>query len=169
MNTVTSLACRDSGAIGNLSDRRQQEDALIAEALNILRRRTYRASYERASSPVEVKRHLMLSYGESEKEHFGLIWLDVKNRILKREVLCTGTLTHCSVYPREIVKSGLSVNAASCILFHNHPSGEKDPSEADRRLTTAIQQALTLVEMRVLDHIIVAGAETYSFAENGDL
>jgi DNA repair protein RadC len=135
--------------------------------LSILRRRTYRANYERADSPAEVKRLLMLAYGQADREHFGLLWLDVKNRIIAREVLATGTINHCSVHPREVVKSGLRLNAFTCILFHNHPSGVPEPSEADRGLTNVIAQALGLVEMRVLDHIIVAGALAYSFAEHG--
>lgn len=82
---------------------------------------------------------------------------------------CTGTLTHCSVYPREIVKIRSVPQCGQVHPVSQSPCGEKDPSEADRKLARLIQQALSLVEMRVLDHIIVAGAETYSFAENGDL
>lgn len=167
MTDMTTFSCRDSGAVANLTDRRHAEDAVIAEAISILRRRTYRANYERADSPAGVKRYLMLAYGEAEKEQFGIIWLDVKNRILKREVLFTGTISQTSVYPREVVKAGLQLNATSCILFHNHPSGVTEPSQADLALTKALQQALALVDMRVHDHIIVAGAETYSFAEHG--
>jgi len=167
MTDVTTLSCRDSGTIANLTDRRQQENAVIAEAMNILRRRTYRASYERCDCPAVVRQHLMLAYGEAEREHFGVIWLDVKNRIIKRDVLFTGTLTHVSVSPREVVKAGLQLNAASCIVFHNHPSGVTEPSEADRMVTKSLSDALHLVEMRILDHIIVAGAESYSFAEHG--
>nr|WP_314542409.1 JAB domain-containing protein [uncultured Massilia sp.] len=166
---ATALECRDSGAIANLMCRRQEEDAIISEALAILRRRTSRASYERANSPTEVRRLLMLTYGAAEKEHFGILWLDVKNRIIKREILFTGTLASCHVYPREVVKAGLTLNASGCILFHNHPSGMAEPSEADRLLTRNITQALGLVDMRVLDHIIVTGELAYSFAEHGEL
>lgn len=169
MNAMTSMSCRDSGAVASAADLRQQEDAIISEALTILRRRTRRASYARAGSPAEIKRYLMLAYGDRENEYFGIVWLDVKNRIIKREELFTGTLTHCSVHPREIVKAGLGINAASCILFHNHPSGDTEPSEADLRLTRTVSQALALVDMRVLDHIIVAGARSHSFAEHGQL
>jgi DNA repair protein RadC len=171
MNRGHALVCRESGAVANdvagRTERRQQEDAIISEAIAILRRRTSKVNYGRADSPSAVKNHLMLCYGEAEKEYFGVLWLDVKNRILAREILSTGTLTHCSVYPREIVKGGLRLNAASCILFHNHPSGVTDPSDADQRLTDAIKTALALVDMRVLDHIVVAGADTCSFAEQG--
>lgn len=166
---ATALECGDNGANANMMCRRQEEDAIISEALTILRRRTSRANYERANSPKEVRRLLMLTYGTAEKEHFGVLWLDAKNRIIKREVLFTGTLTSCYVYPREVVKAGLALNASGCILFHNHPSGMAEPSEADRVLTRGISQALALVDMRVLDHLVVTGENAYSFAEHGDL
>ena len=79
------------------------------------------------------------------------------------------TLTHTSVYPREVVKAALRRNAAAVILAHNHPSGVADPSEADLRLTSALVQALALVDIRVLDHFVVAGTQVHSFAEHGQL
>lgn len=169
MMNSAALECRDSGAVANVVDRRREEDAIISEALAILRRRTSRANYERANSPTEVRRLLMLAYGAEEKEHFGILWLDVKNRIIKREILFTGTLASCSVYPREVLKAGLVLNASGCILFHNHPSGEPTPSEADRLLTRRISDALGLVDMRVVDHIVVTSERAHSFAEHGEL
>jgi DNA repair protein RadC len=166
---ATVLECRDSSITASVTDRRQEEDAIISQALSILRRRTSRANYDRANSPAEVRRLLMLAYGAADKEHFGILWLDGKNRIIKREILFTGTLNTCAVYPREVVKAGLLMNATGCILFHNHPSGEPDPSEADRVLTRSIDQALKLVDMRVLDHIVVTAERAYSFAEHGDI
>jgi DNA repair protein RadC len=111
----------------------------------------------------------VLAYGEAENEFFGVIWLDAKLRIMKREELFVGTLTHCSIHAREIVKAGLRLNAASCILFHNHPSGEPEPSEADLHMTRMVKEALALVEIRTVDHIIVAGTRTHSFAEHGQI
>jgi DNA repair protein RadC len=169
MNAMTSLSCRDSGAVVNVEDRRQQENAIIAQALAILGRRTARASYARADSPAEVKRHLVLTYGEAENEFFGVLWLDVKLRIIKREEAFVGTLAQCSIYARELVKAGLRLNAAKCILFHNHPSGEPVPSEADLHMTRKVQEALALVDIHVVDHIIVAGTRTHSFAEHGQI
>lgn len=166
---ATVLECRDSGAAANVTERRQEEDAIISEALAILRRRTSRANYDRAESPAEVRRLLILAYGAADKEHFGILWLDTKNRIIKREILFTGTLNSCRVYPREVVKAGLALNASRCILFHNHPSGFAEPSEADRVLTRMINQALAVVDMSVADHIIVTGECAYSFAEHGDI
>jgi DNA repair protein RadC len=85
------------------------------------------------------------------------------------EVIFFGTLNQTAVHPREIVKKALACNAASLVCYHNHPSRHSAPSEADRHLTTMLQSALQLVEVRLLDHIIVGGLETYSFAEHGDL
>jgi DNA repair protein RadC len=173
----TVLACRERGVVAdvaadaepNAAACRQREEAVIAEALAILGRRTARARYTRVNGPADVKRYLVLQYAQAERETFGVLWLDFKHRILACEALSLGTLTQCSVYPREVVKAGLRHNAARCILFHNHPSGLPEPSEADRVLTRTLVQALALVDMNVLDHIIVGGTATYSFAEHGDL
>ncbi|HEX2531660.1 MAG TPA: JAB domain-containing protein, partial [Burkholderiaceae bacterium] len=102
-------------------------------------------------------------------ESFVVLFLDVKNRLISCEELFRGTLTQTSVYPREVVKTALSRNAAGIILAHNHPSGISDPSAADHMLTKALKQALALVDVRVLDHFVVAGRNTYSFAEHGEL
>lgn len=119
------------------------------------------------SSPQAVKQYLQLLLGNKPYESFAVLFLDVKNRLIASDELFRGTLTHTSVYPREVVKASLSHNAASIILAHNHPSGNPEPSAADQTLTTALKQALGLVDVRVLDHFIVAGSQIYSFAEHG--
>lgn len=124
---------------------------------------------EALSSPLAVKQYLQLLLAKKPYESFAVLFLDVKNRLITTEELFRGTLTHASVYPREVVKAALSHNAASIILAHNHPSGTADPSNADRTLTSALQHALALVDIRVLDHFVVAGREVYSFAEHGEL
>jgi DNA repair protein RadC len=98
-----------------------------------------------------------------------VLFLDVKNRLIATEELFRGTLTHTGVYPREVIKSALAQNAASVIFAHNHPSGTPDPSPADHTLTQALKQSLAMVDIRVLDHFIVAGRHIYSFAEHGQL
>jgi DNA repair protein RadC len=95
------------------------------------------------------------------------MFLDAQNRVLAQEELFSGTLTQTSVYPREVVKRALHHNAASVIFAHNHPSGIADQSRADELLTDSLKQALALVDIRVLDHFIVAGNTTLSFAEKG--
>lgn len=121
------------------------------------------------SSPQAVKQYLQLLLGAKPYESFAVLFLDVKNRLIISEELFRGTLTHASVYPREVVKVALMHNAASIILAHNHPSGSSEPSIADQTLTQALKQALALVDVRVLDHFVVAGREVYSFAEHGQL
>lgn len=121
------------------------------------------------SSPQAVKHYLQLLLSSRQHESFAVLFLDVKNRLIASEELFRGTLTHTSVYPREVVKVSLAHNAASIILAHNHPSGSPEPSAADHTLTQALKQALAMVDVRVLDHFVVAGQQVYSFAEHGHL
>jgi DNA repair protein RadC len=121
------------------------------------------------SSPDLVKRYLRIKLGGQRHESFVVLFVDVKNRLIADKELFRGTLTHTSVYPREVVKAALACNAASVILAHNHPSGMPEPSEADLRLTGLLTQALALVDIRVLDHFVVAGPLVHSFAEHGQL
>lgn len=121
------------------------------------------------SSPQAVKQYLQLLLAKKAYEAFVVLFLDVKNRLIAADELFRGTLMHTSVYPREVVKAALGHNAASIILAHNHPSGTPEPSAADRTLTTALKQALDLVDVRVLDHFVVAGRHVYSFAEHGEM
>jgi DNA repair protein RadC len=121
------------------------------------------------SSPTAVKQYLQLTIGKHAYESFVVLFLDVKNCLIASEELFRGTLTHTSVYPREIVKAALAHNASSIILAHNHPSGSPQPSNADHTLTQTLKQALTLVDIRVLDHFVVAGHQVHSFAEHGQL
>lgn len=121
------------------------------------------------SSPDAASRYLQMTIGRQGFESFVVIFLDVKNRLIASEEMSRGTLTHTSVYPREIVKAALRHNAASVILAHNHPSGVAEPSTADMQLTRALMQALALVDVRVIDHFVIAGAQVHSFAEHGQL
>lgn len=116
-----------------------------------------------------VRRFLQLRLGRKAHESFAVVYLDVQNRLLAFEELFRGSLTHASVYPREVVKSALAHNAAAVILAHNHPSGNPTPSAADKLLTQTLQRALSLVEVKVLDHFVLAGEQAYSFAEHGEI
>lgn len=124
---------------------------------------------EAFGSPELVKRYLRIKLGGQRHESFVVLFLDVKHRLIADRELFRGTLTQTSVYPREVVIEALAYNAASVILAHNHPSGLPEPSEADVRLTGALVQALNLVDIRVLDHFIVAGPLVHSFAEHGQI
>jgi len=119
------------------------------------------------SSPRAVREFLQLSLGGRPHEVFVALFLDSQNRMLGSEELFRGTLTHTSVYPREVVKTALRYNGAGVIFAHNHPSGVAEPSRADELLTQTLKQALSLVEIKTLDHFIVAGTRTVSFAERG--
>ena len=119
------------------------------------------------NSPAAVRDSLRIHFAGREYESFVALFLDAQHRLVTTEELFRGTLTQTSVYPREVVKAALHHNAAAVIFAHNHPSGVAEPSRADEQLTQALKQALSLVDVRVLDHFIVAGAEVLSFAERG--
>ena len=119
------------------------------------------------TSPAAVRDYLRLSLGARKQEVFVCIWLDAQHRVIKSEESFRGTLTQTSVYPREIVKAALAVNAAAVIFAHNHPSGVAQPSQADELLTRTLRDALALVDVKVLDHFVVAGNQALSFAERG--
>ncbi len=118
-------------------------------------------------SPAAVRDWLCLRLGGLGHEVFMALFLDAQNRVIEAEELFRGTLTQTSVYPREVVKRALAHNAAGVLLAHNHPSGVAEPSQADRWLTEQLKTALALVDVRVLDHFIVAGNHSLSFAERG--
>lgn len=119
------------------------------------------------SSPRQVRDYLCLKLGGLLREVFVVLFLDAQNRMIASEEMFSGTLTQTSVYPREVVKRALHYNAASVIFAHNHPSGIAQQSQADELLTAELKQALALVDVRVLDHFIVAGNNTLSFVERG--
>jgi|SRR5450830_17242 len=119
------------------------------------------------SSPQQVRDYLCLKLSNLMREVFVVLFLDAQNRIVTTEEMFSGTLTQTSVYPREVVKRALYHNAASVIFAHNHPSGIAQQSQADELITKQLKQALMLVDVRVLDHFIVAGNTTLSFSERG--
>jgi DNA repair protein RadC len=139
-------------AVMEMASRALKEDMLSGDAL---------------TSPHAVRRYLSLLLKDKPHEEFWAVFLDAQNRVTQSEMLFRGTLTQTSVYPREVVKRALAHNSAGIILAHNHPSGVAEPSQADRLLTQTLKQALALVDVRVLDHFVVAGAGGVSFAEAG--
>ena len=149
------------------------EDGIIAYALEIMERRMMefevREVAEAFTSPQVAKDYLKVMLGVEEREHFVVMFLDNQHKLIKAEKMFSGTIDGASVYPREVVKAALNNNAAAVILGHNHPSGSLDASQADKKITKRIKEALEIVDIRVLDHIIVCHNHTYSFAENGIL
>jgi DNA repair protein RadC len=141
------------------------EDAVIGKALKILERRIRAGSA--LTSPSAVRDFLTLMLSGKEHEIFVALFLDAQHCVLCVDELFRGTLTQTSVYPREVVKAALKANAAAAIFAHNHPSGVAQPSAADELLTRELREALALVDVKVLDHFVVAGRSAISFAERG--
>jgi len=143
--------------------------AQFAAAIELARRSLQDQLKERTAltSPGAVRDYLRLALSRREEEVFVCIWLDAQHKVIEIKEAFTGTLTQTSVYPREIVKAALARNAAAVIFAHNHPSGVAQPSQADELLTRNLKEALALVEVKVLDHFIVAGNQAISFAERG--
>ena len=119
------------------------------------------------NSPGAVRDYLKIHFNRRESESFVAVFLDAQHQVIVVDELFQGTLTQTSVYPREVVKAALKCNAAAVLFAHNHPSGVAEPSQSDRMLTDALKQALSLVDVRALDHFIVAGTSVLSFAERG--
>lgn len=157
----------------NVSPTLAPSDALVSHKLAVAREILLRdliaqmQSGPVLSSPDAVRAWLKLHCAALEHEVFIVLHLDVRNHLIQNEEIFRGTLMHTSVYPREIVKSALASNAAAVILAHNHPSGNSEPSAADRVVTTQLASALSMVDVRIIDHFIVAGDNILSFAEQG--
>lgn len=143
--------------------------AQLAAALELVRRslREELKGGVSLTSPGAVRDYLRLALGGRPYEVFMCIYMDAQHRVTTAGELFRGTLTQTSVYPREVVKAALAANAAAVIFAHNHPSGVAQPSQADELLTRQLKEALALVEVKVLDHFIIAGNQALSFAERG--
>jgi DNA repair protein RadC len=141
-------------AMLELSRRALREELMVRDALN---------------SPKAVQDFLKLTLAALPAEVFYVLFLDAQHRLIAAEEMFRGTLTQTSVYPREVVKQALRRNSAAVILAHNHPSGIAEPSRADELLTQALKSALDLVDIKVLDHLVIAGNMAWSFAERGRL
>ena len=148
---------------------RPGSSAVLASVVELARRSLAEeaATCDALTSPQAVRDYLRLSLDGRPYEVFVGLFLDSQNRVLASEELFRGTLAQTSVYPREVVKAALARNAAAMIFAHNHPSGVAEPSRADELLTQALKQALALVDIRTLDHFVVAGGRLTSFAERG--
>lgn len=143
--------------------------AELAAVLEIARRAMAAELAERPvfDAPQTVRQYLSLQLAHLAHEVFAVLFLDHQHRLLAMEELFRGTLSQTSVYPREVVKRALALNASAVILAHNHPSGLAEPSRADEFLTQSLKSALALVDVRVLDHMVVGAADVVSFAERG--
>ena len=140
---------------------------VIGAALSVLSAQVSRGNT--LNSPRAVREFLAIRYANLEHEVFTVIFLDNRNRVIACEDLFRGTIDGASVYPREVVKAALAHNAAACLLAHPHPSGIAEPSQADEFITRRLKEALALVDIRLIDHIVIGGGVYVSLAERGVL
>lgn len=142
------------------------EQKILDRASRILAREM-KGSAEVMNSPRVVQKFLHCRFDQLDHEVFAVLFLDTKNQLIEFVEMFHGTIDSASVYPREVVKAALSYGAASVIFAHNHPSGDAEPSDADRRITSRLEDALGLIDIRVLDHLVVGNPNVVSFAERG--
>ena len=143
-----------------------KENELISLALKCLETRL-RYGSELLNNSSNVRAYLQLQLADEKNEVFGVLFLSNSNRLLAFEKLFYGTINEAVVYPRIIAQKALEHNAAKVILTHNHPSGTSDASQADHEMTRKVQDALSLIEIKTIDHIVVTHKNSYSFAEHG--
>lgn len=141
------------------------EEEVLQAAEDILRRRVERCG--ELTRPSDSAAFLRMRLGHLAHEEFHAVWLDNRHRIIGVERLFTGTVDAASVYPREVVRAALRLNASAVVFAHNHPSGLAEPSSADQNITAELRKALELVSVRLLDHVVIGATETTSMAERG--
>jgi DNA repair protein RadC len=143
--------------------------AEMAAVIELARRSLQQELMQRPvfDEPAKVKDYLRMQLAQRDHEVFAVLFLDAQNRLIRCEEMFRGTLTQTSVYPREVLKRALDLNAAAVILAHNHPSGLAEPSRADEFLTQTLKSALNLIDVRVLDHLVIGQGPVVSFAERG--
>ena len=151
--------------LGNYSCQGATEQELLEAAENILRNKLERLGS--IGNPTDSANFLRMRLGALLHEEFHIVWLDNRHRIIDCQKLFTGTIDGASVHPREVVRAALNCNACAAILAHNHPSGLAEPSTADRAITSELRDALRLVGVRILDHIVVSAGECVSTAARG--
>ena len=142
----------------------QTELDTLAAAAAILSRQVRKDPLE---SPEITRQYLRTLVGTCRDEHFGVLFTDTRHQVISHQILASGTLDHAKVYARQVVRAALENNASCVLFYHNHPSGVAEPSYADEQLTQRLTDAMRLIDVRVLDHIVVAADETVSFAERG--
>lgn len=163
--------CPKSAVIGLANSPRRNgltddQEALIQQAVACLEQQ-YLVQKVAMDSPQASRDYFKLRLDGLPQEVFACLFLDNRHRVLAYEELFRGTIDGASVHPREVVRRTLEVNAAAVIFAHNHPSGLTEPSQADLRITRQLKEALALIEVRVLDHLIIGEGEGVSFAERG--
>jgi len=164
-NVESLSAANRFGALKPGALNREEKEAVIKLALSVLAER-HRAGRV-LSSPEQTRAFLRLKLIDRKFEVFGALFLDNRHRVIRVAEMFQGTIDGASVHPRVVVQRALELNAAAIVFFHNHPSGVAEPSHADEAITRRLRDALALVDVRVLDHFVVAAGESVSFAERG--
>ncbi|MFT3664617.1 RadC family protein [Piscinibacter sp.] len=166
---VAGLLHADAAALKRIKGLGPAKRAELAAVIELARRALHQRLAERPAldSPGAVRDYLQLQLAAQEREVFAVLFLDAQHRLLQFDEMFRGTLAQASVYPREVVRRALALNAAAVILAHNHPSGVAEPSRADEFLTQSLKSALALVDVRVLDHFVIGRGQVVSFAERG--
>jgi DNA repair protein RadC len=167
-NTESSVAMSETDRLfglkpADLNDAEKQSVIALAMKVLAIKHRAGRS----LTKPDETRNFLRLRLADCRNEVFGCLFLDNRNRIIAVRDLFQGTIDGASIYPRVVVQRALEMNAAAIVFFHNHPSGVAEPSNADEAITRRLKAALGLVDIRVLDHFVVAAGESVSFAERG--
>ena len=166
---VAGLLHADSSDLKRIKGLGPAKRAELAAVVELARRSLQQRLADRPAfdSPQAVRDYLQLQLAAREHEVFAVLFLDAQHHLLRFDEMFRGTLTQTSVYPREVVRRALALNAGAVILAHNHPSGVAEPSRADEFLTQSLKSALALVDVRVLDHFVVGKGQIVSFAERG--
>lgn len=141
------------------------DEEIVSAALKVLDQRVRKGAH--LNSPAAARDFLIMKLAPLGHEVFFAVFLDAQHGVIESKELFRGTLTQTSVYPREVVREAILLNAAAIIVAHNHPSGQPEPSRADEYLTQSLKSALNMVDVRLIDHIVVAGGQSVSFAERG--
>lgn len=166
LRTPARARCEDPPAyVAGAAAAEELRPPCVAEALAWLESRFHRGPA--LDSPAAVRDWLRLRYGAHPVEVFGAMFLDAQHRLIECRELFHGTLTQTAIYPREVLRQVLELNASALVLFHNHPSGLPEPSRSDEFLTQSLKSALALVDVRVIDHFVVGASGSVSFAERG--
>lgn len=143
----------------------KEEQAIIDNAITLIESKIQRGAY--ITSPADSKSYLKLKLATLEAEVFVVLFLTTQNQVIEVREMFRGTIDSSAVYPREVVKAALQTNAAALIFAHNHPSGVAEPSQADIIITERLKQALELIDVRVLDHLIITNRDITSLSERG--
>lgn len=143
-----------------------RENRVIYRAMRILEAR-FKNPNPKISSPADGRDYLRMRFAGLLREEFHALWLTTQNQLIDADCLFVGTLTQTSVFPREVVRRAIDINAGAVVFAHNHPSGTSAPSRADIELTAHLKNALGLIDVRVVDHFIVTERATTSLAESG--